>query len=115
MSTKITNSEKFAKVITFLEEHNAPNEIIDFVNDRKSQAEKKNASRKPNARQIENADIKTRILDLMETNKAYTVGEIQKAVGLETNQRASALLRQLKESGLVVRSEVKGKAYFTKA
>jgi DNA-binding transcriptional regulator GbsR (MarR family) len=43
------------------------------------------------------------------------VTEIQKAVGIESNQKASALIRQLKEANLVVRSEVKGKAYFTLA
>jgi DNA-binding transcriptional regulator GbsR (MarR family) len=31
-----------------------------------------------------------------------------------TNQRVSALVRQLKDEGLVTREEVKRKAYFTK-
>jgi DNA-binding transcriptional regulator GbsR (MarR family) len=31
-----------------------------------------------------------------------------------TNQRVSALVRQLKEDGLVTREEIKRKAYFTK-
>ena len=51
----------------------------------------------------------------MEVGKSYTVTDIQKAVGLESNQKASALIRQLKESDLVIRKEEKGKAYFTKA
>ena len=51
----------------------------------------------------------------MEEGKAYTITEIQKAMGIETNQKTSALVRQLKDEGLVTRSEVKGKAYFTTA
>jgi predicted transcriptional regulator len=65
--------------------------------------------------QVENEEIKANILDAMESGKAYTVTEIMKAVGLDSNQKTSALVRQLKESGLVNRSESKGKAYFTKA
>ena len=51
----------------------------------------------------------------MEKGVKYTVTDIQKAVGLESNQKASALVRQLKESDLVVRTEEKGKAYFSLA
>ena len=115
MSKKVTIGENFAEVIAFLEEHNAPTKMIDFIGDRKAKAEKKNATRKPNKTQVENEGIKAEILDFMEEGKAYTVGEIQKGVGLATNQKTSALLRQLKEVGLIVRSESKGRAYFTKA
>jgi DNA-binding transcriptional regulator GbsR (MarR family) len=51
----------------------------------------------------------------MEDNVSYTISEIQKMVGLDSNQKTSALVRQLKVEDLVVRTEVKGKAYFTKA
>ena len=51
----------------------------------------------------------------MVEGKPYTITEIQKAMGLESNQKTSALVRQLKEAHLVVRTEEKGKAYFTKA
>ena len=53
----------------------------------------------------------------MEDGKAYTVTELTKAVaeldGL-SNQKVSALLRQLKEEGSITREEVKRVAYFTK-
>jgi DNA-binding transcriptional regulator GbsR (MarR family) len=45
----------------------------------------------------------------------YTITELGKLVGVESNQKVSALVRQLKMDNLVVRSEEKGKAYFTKA
>jgi predicted transcriptional regulator len=54
----------------------------------------------------------------MEANRLYTVTEIQKSVAEcadLSNQRVSALLRQLKDEGAVVRTEDKRKAYFSKA
>jgi DNA-binding transcriptional regulator GbsR (MarR family) len=54
----------------------------------------------------------------MEDGKAYTIGDLMKEVpelADLTNQRVSALVRQLKDDGLVVREEIKRKAYFTKA
>lgn len=85
---------------------------IDFLNERKELHLKKNASRKPTKAQEENEVIKASILDFMKDGKLYTITEIQKGVGLETNQKTSALVRQLKDKGLVIRSENKGKAYF---
>lgn len=90
-------------------------EEIKFLEERAEMHSKKNANRKPTKAQAENEEIKVKILEVMESGKAYTVTEIQKAVGLESNQKASALVRQLKESDLVIRKEEKGKAYFTKA
>ena len=90
-------------------------EEVAFLEERKALHEKKNASRKPTKAQTENEVIKDKILEIMVEGKAYTIGEIQKLVGLETNQKTSALVRQLKDADLVIRSEEKGKAYFTKA
>ena len=83
--------------------------------ERKALHEKKNASRKPTKVQAENESIKEQILDFMLPNRDYTISDIQKGVGLETNQKTSALVRQLVVADLVIRSEVKGKAYFKKA
>ena len=90
-------------------------EEIKFLEERAEMHSKKNSNRKPTKAQAENEEIKAKILEVMESGKAYTVTEIQKAVDLESNQKASALVRQLKESDLVIRKEEKGKAYFTKA
>ena len=88
---------------------------IAFLQERADMVAKKNATRKPTKAQAENEVIKQNILDFMVAGTAYTVTDIMKGVGLESNQKASALVRQLKDDELVVRSEVKGKAYFTKA
>ena len=53
----------------------------------------------------------------MEVGKAYTISELMKSIPALadlTNQRVSALVRQLKDEGKVTREEIKRKAYFTK-
>ena len=81
-------------------------------------AKKNSADKKPTAAQVANESIKQAILDGMEDNRLYTVTEIQKEIPAcadLSNQRVSALLRQLKDDALVVRTEDKRKAYFSKA
>jgi predicted transcriptional regulator len=90
-------------------------EEINFLVERKEAHAKKNASRGQTKTQKENEGIKAEILEFMERGKTYTITDIQKGVGLDSNQKASALVRQLKEAELVVRTEEKGKAYFSLA
>ena len=90
-------------------------EEIEFLQSRADLVAKKNATRKPTKAQAENEEIKDKILEFMSDKVSRTVTDIMKGVGLESNQKTSALVRQLKESGLVVRTESKGKAYFTLA
>ena len=114
MAKKMTIVEMYEKVIEKAKGVLSEEEIK-FLEERAEMHSKKNANRKPTKAQAENEEIKAKILEVMESGKAYTVTEIQKAVGLESNQKASALIRQLKENDLVIRKEEKGKAYFTKA
>jgi predicted transcriptional regulator len=113
MAKKMTIVEQYNAIVAKCEDVLSESEL-NFLRERAELHAKKNATRKPTKAQNENEEIKSNILEMMEPNRAYTVTEIQKAVGLESNQKASALIRQLKESGEVERSEVKGKAYFTK-
>ena len=114
MAKKMTIVEMYEKVIEKAKGVLSEEEIK-FLEERAEMHSKKNANRKPTKAQAENEEIKAKILEIMESGKAYTVTEIQKAVGLESNQKASALVRQLKEADLVIRKEEKGKAYYTKA
>lgn len=78
---------------------------------------KNSAEKKPTAQQTANEGIKTAIVEGMEPNRLYTVTEIIKSIPAcadMTNQRVSALLRQLVECGKVKRTEDKRKAYFSK-
>jgi hypothetical protein len=88
---------------------------LDFLKERAEMHSKKNGSRKPTKVQLENEVFKEKILEFMKNGVAYTITDIQKGVGFETNQKVTALVGQLKEKDLVVRTESKGKAYFTKA
>lgn len=111
---KMTIAKQYDNIIAKVQGVLTADEIA-FLEDRKAKHIAKNANKKMTKAQVENEDIKANILNAMESGKAYTVTEIMKAVGLESNQKTSALVRQLKESGLVIRTENKGKAYFTKA
>ena len=75
---------------------------------------KRSAGSKPTKRQIENEVLKGRIAEVL-TDEGQTVTEILGAIGEEglTNQRVSALLRQMKDAGTVNKEMVKGKAMFT--
>lgn len=100
-----------------------------FLDERITITEKKNASganadRKPTKTQLENEVIKENILAFLATqSEPVTIGAIGKAIGIESNQKVSALVTQMLTvrkgvavaDGKVVRSEVKGKAYFTLA
>lgn len=114
MAKEMTIVEKYEAIIGKVEGILSADEI-DFLKERAELHAKKNATRKPTKAQEENEEIKARIIDFMADGVSRTVTDIQKAVGLESNQKASALVRQLKDAELLVRKEVKGKAWFTKA
>ena len=95
------------------------NEVIGFIDHELELLAKKNASeKKPTAQQTANEGIKTAILDGMTSGRLYTVTEIQKEIpecAELSNQKVSALIRQLKDAGLVVKTEDKRKSYFSLA
>ena len=115
MAKKLTISEQYDLVVKFLKDNEADDALITFVSERKEQHDNKNANRKPSAKQVENEGIKRDILDKMEAEKFYTISDIQKLVGLDSNQRTSQLVTQLKDKGFIIREEKKGRAYFAKA
>ena len=81
-------------------------------------AKKNSADKKPTAVQVANDGIKKAILESLEVGKKYTVTDIMKSVaeceGL-SNQRTSALVRQLVIENALIRTEEKRKAYFSLA
>lgn len=87
---------------------------LDFLKERAEMHSKKNGSRKPTKMQVANEILKEKILEFMKDGVFYTITDIQKGLGIETNQKTSALVRQLREKDLVERTEEKGKAYFSK-
>jgi len=82
----------------------------------KASIEKRNsADRKPTKAQVANEGLKDAIVDLLADGKARTITEIANEIeALEgaSPQKISALLTQLKKANVVVREEIKRKAYF---
>ena len=114
MAKKMTIVEQYEAIIGKAEGVLSADEIA-FSKVRAELHEKKNASRKPTKAQEENEEIKARILEFTSHGVSRTITDIQKAVGLDSNQKTSALVRQLKDADLMDRKEIKGKAWFTKA
>ena len=112
---KTTNVKALAYV---LDNYDLPPEIHAKLEKMKVQFEKKNsAEKKPTATQIENEGIKNLILEVI-GDSSLTITEMQKINGElaeRSNQKISALLKQMVENGSIVREEIKRKAYFKKA
>ena len=115
---KLTKKDKFNALLALAEvKSNA--DLVDFINHEIELLDKKNsAEKKPTAQQTANDSIKSAILGNMVEGKKYTITDLIKSVpecADLTNQRVSALIRQLVEKGEVVRTEDKRKAYFSLA
>ena len=115
MTNKMTYVKALEIAIKAVEDNKEVAEKLEAL--KASFAKKNSAERKPKATQKANEGYKEAILAYMETGKKYTITELMKGV-VEladlSNQRVSALVRQLKEDGLVLREEEKRKAYFSK-
>jgi predicted transcriptional regulator len=80
-------------------------------------AKKNSAEKKPTKVQEENKGIKEIILDNL-TEEGITITDLQKKVpelGELSNQKISALMRQLVNDNVVVKTEDKRKSYFSLA
>lgn len=115
---KVTKREKF-EMLAKIEEVASNPMLAEFIEHELELLAKKNASGegKMTASQIANEGIKAEILELMaETpNRMYTISEMLKVFPCcaeLSNQRVSALVRQLVADGKVERLEEKRKAYF---
>ena len=118
MANKKMTQRDYYNAILALE--NLPTDIAEFVKGRIEALDKKSgkASGKPTATQVANKGIKNAIVEGMTPNMSYTITDIIKSIPAcaeLTNQKVSALVRQLIAEGVVVRTEDKGKAYFTLA
>ena len=114
---KMTKREKF-EMLKALSEVKANPMLTEFIEHELELLAKKNASeKKPTAQQMANEGLKQTIMDVLTENGGLmTVTDIQKScaeLSELSNQRISALLRQLKDDKMVDRVEDKRKAYFT--
>ena len=113
---KITKREKFEMLLNVAEVKG--NEmLVEFIEHEIELLARKNGSeKKPTAQQQANAQIQQAILNGMEVGKRYTITDLIKEIpecAELTNQRVSALVRQLMPT-YIERVEEKKKAYFVK-
>ena len=129
-TVKMTKADRFTALAKFLSDNPdmkfptpkgeiTAKDMGEFVAHELELLSKKNsADKKPTAQQTANEAIKTAIVNGMEVNRLYTITELIKEIpecADMTNQRVSALVRQLVDAGLVKRTEDKRKAYFSLA
>ena len=118
---KMTMVEQYTATIALLNGETVENytteQAIEFLNGRIAQTAKKNAGggeRKLTKTQLENEGIKAQILDVMGNAEGrMTVGELMKALAIESNQKVTSMLTQLRKDNKVERTEEKGVAYYT--
>ena len=110
---KITNVKALSYILTNCE---LPEDVKAKVEAMKASYEKKaTAERKPTPTQTENANFKAEILAFLADGNKYTVSDMMKgipSIAELSNQRVSAIVRQLTLTGEVQRIEDKRKAYF---
>ena len=111
MNKKLTKKEMFAQILTRLSDESE----IAFINHEIELLENKaSGNKKPTATQVANESLKVVILNYLETVDSATVTDVQKYIGNDiTNQKVSALLKQLVENGQINKFYEKRKAYFS--
>ena len=109
---KMTKRAMFEQIKTHLTD---PAEVAFVEHELELLAKKNSGEKKPTAQQVANDGIKTAIAEGMTANRLYTVTELIKEIpecAELTNQRVSALLRQMIADGTVIKTVDKRKSYF---
>ena len=118
-TTKPTKKMLFTALLTLIAETTPENaEILTaFINNEIALLDKRSANKTASKTQVENENIKAKILDaLTEIDKPVTISELQALtpeLAVYTNQKLSALLTQLKANSLVTKTIEKKKSYFS--
>ena len=119
MEKKMTKKEWFAVLANVVEASEMENktEALAFINHEVELLEKKSAKSGQTKTQKENVEVMEKIKSALgEVGKAVTITELQ-ATSAEmaeySNQKLSALLKKLVESGEVVKTTEKKKSYFS--
>ena len=115
---KMTKKDYFAE-LKALAENAGRTDLIEFVNHELDLLAKKNTRRtdKPSKSAMETAELAERVLKLMASETRYTATDLVKAIGEVgiSNQRMTAALNVLINTGFVKNERSKGKSYFYKA
>lgn len=114
--TKKMTKRDYFNALKAIDKVSANAELVKFIDHELELLDRKNASdRKLSGNALANVGLKQEIMEILANDPArlFTATEIQKAMSGEyTNQRISALLKQLKEEGKVTKFEDKRKSFF---
>ena len=117
MAKKMTKRELFEALLK-LNEVKSNQAYVDGLTHEIEILDNRKNSDKPTKTQEANKLIKATILEGMANGTKYTIAEISKFNDIpedsRSSQKISALVTQLKNDNLVIREEIKGKAYFSK-
>ena len=120
-NSKMTKKDWFATIRAMVEGsgNEREDEILAFIDHEVELLEKKSNKSGQTKTQKENVEVVAKIENaLREVGKAVTITELQTAseeMSAYSNQKLSALLKQMVSKGTVVRTEDKKKAYFSLA
>lgn len=123
-SARRTTKREYYKILLGIEAVNSNPDLVAFIENEISLLDKKSNSssdKKPTARQSENAGLKEAILNYLRQNDPATITELMKNVPelavIEnlTNQRTSAIVRQMIEIDKTVERLVEKRVAYFKA
>ena len=109
----LTKKEKYGMVLDYIKDNEM---LVEFINNEIELLNKKSSKNTLTKTQVENEKLKEKILaTLVELDKYATITEIQNAnteLAELSNQKISALLKQLVDTNIVEKMIDKKKAYF---
>lgn len=113
---KLTKKEKFGMVLNYIQDNEM---LVEFINNEISLLTKKASSSAKSKTQLENDNIKSRILEILTESKSkYTITDFQNtyeefSISKYSNQKMSALFTQLVNENKIYKIVDKKKSYFT--
>lgn len=113
---KLTKKEKFGMVLDYIQDNEM---LVEFINNEISLLTKKASSSVKSKTQLENDNIKSRILEvLMESQEKFTITDFQNtyeefSISKYSNQKMSALFTQLVNENKIYKTIEKKKSYFS--
>ena len=114
MERKITKRDNFNEIIKIATELNRK-DLVDFCHHEIELLDRKKSSDTKTKNQVENDNLKEIIKSVL-TEKSMTITEIQaldERLSVLSNQKMSALLKQLVDNNEITKIVDKKKAYFT--
>lgn len=123
-SARRTTKREYYNILLSIEAVNSNPDLVAFIENEISLLDKKSNSssdKKPTARQSENAGLKEAILNYLRQNDPATITELMKnvpelmAIENLTNQRTSAIVRQMIEIDKTVERLVEKRTAYFKA